>query len=41
LVQASTSASTFRLNSAVNYRLRGFAVTSVTCTTNPFSAVLT
>jgi hypothetical protein len=39
-VQASTSARTL-LCSGLNCRLRAFAVTSVSCPTNPISALLT
>jgi hypothetical protein len=39
-VQASASAKTLRLYSAVNCRLRAFADTSVSCPTNPISALL-
>jgi len=39
-VHASASAKTLSLYSAVNCRLRAFAVTSVSCPTNPISALL-
>jgi hypothetical protein len=39
-VHASASAKTLRLYSAVNCRLRAFADTSVSCPTNPISALL-